>query len=210
MTARPATGFVASAFCLVLVACEPRPVELGFWMEDVAFTSPRLGRPISKAELATIHEIARSEIERAFAPYDVTVSASRNARFHVAVVPELKDGRLVRPGNNAGEARAVSGFGGSGSVNFEYVANGAMVFAPDDATPEEMIAALGRGIGRVAIHEFVHQLLPKVPIHDSKDPNSYEGNTPAIIEGYYGDLHWGLAAPFLDGRLKRRPPAARE
>ena len=45
-----------------------------------------------------------------------------------------------------------------------------MVFAPDDADRAAMIEALGRGIGRVAIHEFLHQLLPKKAIHDSRIP----------------------------------------
>jgi hypothetical protein len=89
-------------------------------------------------------------------------------------------------------------------VNFEYVANGAMVFSPDSASRETVIAALGRGIGRVAIHEFLHQLLPKQPIHDSKDSRSYEGNSPAIVEGYFGELHWDIAEPWLKARLKAR------
>ena len=155
-------------------------------------------------ELDTIDDTARAEIEHAFRDFEVSVTENRRARFRVVVLPELKDHRLRRTGSHAGESRAVSGFGGSGSVNFEYVANGAMVFAPDDATRAELIAALGRGIGRVAIHEFLHQLLPKVPIHDSRDVNSYEGNSPARIEGYFGDLRWDMAAPSLDARLKRR------
>ena len=44
----------------------------------------------------------------------------------------------------------------------------------------------------------------KSPIHDSKDIHSYEGNSPAIVEGYFGDVHWDIAAPWLDTRLKRR------
>jgi hypothetical protein len=204
MRRRVSIRFAIVSACLALAACEPRHVELGFWLEPVAFVSPRLGGGIARQEFKTIHEIARAEIEHAFRDYDVSVTANRNARFRVVVLPELKDHRLLRRGNHAGESRAVAGFGGSGSVNFEYVANGAMVFAPDDATRAEMIAALGRGIGRVAIHEFVHQLLPAAAIHDSRDPNSYEGNSPALIEGYFGELHWDLARPLLERRLKRR------
>jgi hypothetical protein len=66
-----------------------------------------------------------------------------------------------------------------------------------------VLAALGRGIGRVAIHEFLHQLLPKGATHGN-DRNSYEGNSPALIEGYFGELHWDIARPWLDARLKRK------
>ena len=194
----------ALCLCVSVASCSPRAAELGFWIEPVSYQSPRIGDPINAVELATIDRIARLEIATAFKDYDVTVTTNRNARFKVAVVAELKDQRLRRSGVNAGESRAVAGFGGSGAVNFEYVANGAMVFSPEHAARSTVIGSLGRGIGRVAIHEFLHQLLPKSPIHDSKDIHSYEGNTPAIVEGYFGELHWDIAARWLDARLKRR------
>jgi len=194
------------ALCLVCVAgCAPRPIELGFWLEPQSYQSPRIGDPITPGEYAMIDRVARAEITEAFKAYDVALTSNRSARFKVQVAPELKDMRyLRRSGTYAGESRAVAGFGGSGSVNFEFVANGAMVFAPEHANRVTVIEALGRGIGRVAIHEFLHQLLPKLPIHDSKDPRSYEGNTAAITEGYFGELHWDIAKPWLDERLKRR------
>ena len=191
-------------FCIGVIACGLRPVELGFWLEPLSFASPRIGEPISQAEYEIIEKVARGEIARAFEDFDVTVTANRHARYRVVVAPHLKDNRLLRPGTNAGESRAVAGFGGSGAVNFEYVANGAMVFSPDDASRATVIDAIGRGVGRVAIHEFLHQLLPKFAIHDSKDRESYEGNSPALIEGYFGDLHWDIAGPVLQQRLKRR------
>jgi hypothetical protein len=196
--------FLAASLCLVLASCGPRPVELGFWFEPVSFASPRIGKPVSPAEHQVIDKVARAEIAKAFEGFDVTVSSSPNARYRVVVVPQLKDHRLLRSGSNAGESRAVAGFGGSGAVNFEFVANGATVFAPDDASRAEVVEAIGRGVGRVAIHEFLHQLLPKFAIHDSKDRGSYEGNSPALIEGYYGDLHWDIARPALEQRMRRR------
>ena len=198
---------LATALCVGLAACSPRPraAELGFWFEPVSFVSPRIGEPISGVEFHTIDRTARAEIARAFEDFDVTVSSNQQARYRVVVVSHLNDTRLLhRSGTYAGESRAVAGFGGSGSVSFEYVANGAMVFAPDDASRASIVESIGRGIGRVAIHEFLHQLLPKVAIHDSKDKESYEGNSPALMEGYYGDLHWDLARPALDQRIKRR------
>lgn len=180
-------------------------MELGFWIEPQSYQSPRIGDPITAVEYATIDRVARAEIAKAFAGYDITLTSNHDARFKVAVLKTLVDERrLRRPGTYAGESRAVAGFGGSGAVNFEYVANGAMVFSPEQASRATVIEAIGRGIGRVAIHEFLHQLLPKAAIDGSKDPRSWEGNTAAIAEGYFGDLHWDIAAPWLKARLKPR------
>lgn len=191
--------------CISVIACGPRPVELGFWLEPLSFDSPRIGAPISPAEYEVIEKVARAEIAAAFEDFDVTVTANRQARYRVIVVPHLRDNRLLRrSGTYAGESRAVAGFGGSGAVSFEFVANGAMVFAPDDASRAGIVESIGRGVGRVAIHEFLHQLLPKFAVHDSKDRESYEGNSPALIEGYFGDLHWDIAVPELQRRLKPR------
>lgn len=174
-------------------------------MSTLTYQSPRIGEPITAAEFAVIDKVARAEIAGAFKDFDVVISARQDARFNVGVVPQLRDWRRLRgAGSHAGESRVVSGFGGSGSVNFEFIANGAMVFSPDDASRAEVIDALGRGIGRVAIHEFLHQLLPKRPIDDSRESRSYEGNSPALIDGYFGELHWGMARPWLNDRLKRR------
>lgn len=197
---------VLGACVVVGASCAPSRVELGFWMEPQTFQSSRLGGPITADEYLVIDRTARAEITAAFAEFDLAVSANRNARFRVVVLPEIRDMRLLRrTGTYAGESRAVAGFGGSGSVNFEYVANGAMVFSPDDASRATVIEALGRGIGRVAVHEFLHQLLPKSPIHDSTDVRSYEGNSPALVQGYFGDLHWDIARPWLGARLRAAP-----
>lgn len=200
----PLFELLALCLCVSAASCSPRPAELGFWIERVSFQSPRIGDPITSEEFGTIDRVAREEIATAFKDYDVTITTNHDARFKVAVLAELKDQRLKRSGVNAGESRAVAGFGGSGAVSFEYVANGAMVFSPEHAARATVIEALGRGVGRVAIHEFLHQLMPKAPIHDSKDVRSYEGNSPALLDGYFGELHWGIARPWLDERLKAR------
>jgi hypothetical protein len=193
------------SLCAVLAACTPRPVELGFWLTPLSYQSPRIGGPITQQEFARIDQVARAEIAEAFKEFDVTITANRDARFKVGVVPQLRDwGHTASMGNWAGESRAMAGFGGAGAVNFEFVANGAMVFAPEDASRAELIEAIGRGVGRVAIHEFAHQLLPKRPIDGSADNSSYEGNSAAMREGYYGQLHWDIARPWLEARLKRK------
>jgi hypothetical protein len=67
---------------------------------------------------------------------------------------------------------------------------------------EVMIEAIGRGIGRAAVHEFTHQLLPTAPIHDSTDVSSYEYQSATRREQYFGELHWDLARPLLQERLR--------
>ena len=197
---------VASSILIVAAtaACSRGPVELGFWIEPVSYSSPRLGEPISKAELATIELIARHEIRKAFVPFGALVTGNRKARFVVRVVTSIKDEQLKRTGDVAGASRGIAGLGGSGRVSFNYLANGAMVFSPETASRAEVIAAVGRGLGRVAIHEFLHEILPKLPIHDSRDARTYEGNSPALVEGYFGELHWGIAERELEKRLRRR------
>lgn len=191
--------------CVFAVSCTRGPIEVAFWIEPVSFSSPRIGAPITSAELAKIESVARAEIATAFDRFQLTMSSDRHARYRVRVVQQLFDRRFRhREASVAGASRGAAGFGGSGEVNFEFVANGAMVFAPQAASRSEVIEALGRGVGRVAIHEFLHQLLPKAPIDDRADPRSYEGSSAASIEGYWGDLHWGIAGPLLEERVGRR------
>ena len=53
---------VAGSVAVLLSACGPRAVEVGFWFEPVTFTSTRLGAAISAGELAAIEALARAEI----------------------------------------------------------------------------------------------------------------------------------------------------
>jgi hypothetical protein len=187
------------------VSCARGPVELGFWMEPISYASTRIGAPLSADDFATIDAIARTEIASAFARFNVRVSNRRGARYHVRVVQKLVDERFRRrDANVAGESRGMAGFGGSGAVSFEFLAGGAIVYAPDDAGRAEVIEAIGRGIGRSAVHEFTHQLLPRAPIHESRDRGSYEFESVARTEQYFGDMHWDLAKPLLHERLRAR------
>ena len=63
-----------------------------------------------------------------------------------------------------------------------------------------MIDAIGRGVGRAAVHEFTHQLLPRVSIH-STNVRSYEYASAARPEQYFGDIQWDLALPLLQKRI---------
>ena len=195
--------FATASLCLALAACGPRDVELGFWFEPVTFTSSRLGAPISNDELAAIETLARAEIARAFQDFDVVLTANRNARYKVNVVQQLQDGRMLRRKVDvAGQSRFIAGLGGSGAVSFNFVASGATVYAPDTADRATVLEALGRAIGRTAVHEFAHQLAPRTPIHDTRVPNSYENGTTSAAQ-YFGDMDWDIARPELEQRLKR-------
>jgi hypothetical protein len=193
--------------CVVIAGCAscarpaPRTVEAGFWFDPVTFDSNRLGGPLTGDETRRIEEVARAELSAAFQGLHVAFSDRRDARYRVRVMQELLDLRFRRPVGVAGQSRAVPGFGGSGAVSFDFVANGAMSYAPAGATRASMVEAIGRGVGRTAVHEFTHQLLPKVSIHDSRDQASYEFASAARPAQYYGDIHWDLAWPLLRDRL---------
>ena len=197
---------VACSVCIsVTVGCARGPIELGFWVEPVSYASPRLGDPISGTELAAIEALAHAEIATAFERFNVVVSGNRQARYHVRVVQRLFDQRFrSREVSIAGESRGAARLGGSGAVSFDFLAGSAMVYAPEDVDRAELIAAIGRGIGRSAVHEFAHQLLPSTPIHDSRDRASYEFESAARMEQYFGDMRWAVAQPLLEDRLGLR------
>ena len=96
------------------------------------------------------------------------------------------------------------GLGGQSEVSFLFLASGAVAQASDEATRAELLEAIGRGIGRTAVHELTHQLLPQAPIHDSTDIRSYEYDSAARHEQYFGEMHWALARPLLEQRLGAR------
>lgn len=176
---------------------QPRRADLGFWFEEVAFESVRLGGALTAADVATIRSTAASEVAHAFDGLAVHISDRRDARYRVRVVQEVRDLRFRRAVGVAGESRAVTGFGGSGSVSFFFLASSAMAYAPPGADRAALLAAIGRGVGRSAVHEFTHQLLPTAPIHASKDAGSYEYASAARPAQYVGSMHWDLAWPLL-------------
>jgi hypothetical protein len=193
-----------AAYTLASPRFRPASVEAGFWFEAVAFDSSRLGSPLTAAEIVTIQSVARRELRDAFAGLPIVVSDRRDARYTLRVVQEVRDLRFRRAVGVAGQSRGIAGFGGSGSVSFDFLANGAMAWAPDDADRADLVAAIGRGIGRTAVHEFTHQLLPTAPIHDSRDDQSYEFASAARRAQYFGPMHWDLAWPLLHQRIARR------
>lgn len=193
----------AAAVWLLARPSGPRTIDIGFWFEAGVHEAAGPERAITSGELVAIDAVARSELARAFAGMRMTLSDSRRARYRISVVPRLRDRRLVRDIDVAGESRAVSGLGGSGAVSFSFLASGASACAPEDADRTAVVEAIGRGIGRTAAHELVHQMFPGAPIHDSRDVRSFEYYSAARCEQYFGEMHWDLAGPLLRARFGR-------
>lgn len=185
--------------------CQPQPLELGFWFENVSFASPVLGGRITDADLQNIERIARAELHTAFDGLTLTLSDSRHTPYRVRVVQEVFAPTLNRKSAVAGETRGLPGLGGLGAVNFSYFAAGAIVFAPAGATREEIVAGIGRGLGRGAVHEFAHQLVRRVELHASRDRGSYEYYAASRVEQFYGPMHWDTAGPALKERFGIAP-----
>ena len=195
-----------------LVACtmseprRPHTVALGFWFEPVSYTSPVLEGPVTASDIAIIETIARAEVATAFQGMNITISDRRDARYVVQVVQDLLDQRMrLRKVSVAGESRVIRGFGGRGAVNFTYMAGAAIVYAPASASRREIVDGIGRGIGRAAVHEFTHQLLPHAPIDGTHNRLSYEYGAASRPEQYFGTLHWDLAGPLLAAKFKAAP-----
>jgi hypothetical protein len=180
-----------------------RPIEAGFWFEPVTVQSNALGGAVTAGDRAAIEVVARAELGRAFAGLPITISDRRDATFRVRVIQEVRDRRLRGNWGVAGESFAVPGLGGQSSVSFLFLASGAVAQAPPDTPRREILEAIGRGIGRTAAHELAHLLLPQKPIHDSADIRSYEYESAARHEQYFGEMHWALARPWLEDRLRR-------
>jgi hypothetical protein len=177
--------------------------QAGFWFEDVTFEVPHLraagyGGPLTDEEKQTIERIALAELRAAFAGLRIVFSDNRNAHYRVCVVQQYPEGRGT---GAAGQSRAVRVVGGNGSVNFLMLASQAISHAPPGTDRAAIVTAIGTGIGRAAVHEFAHQIIPGVPIHNSKDDRSYEFGFSSRPGQYYGEMHWDIGWPALFAKL---------
>jgi len=195
---------LAAALMVVAAGCARRTPSAGFWYSDKTFALPahaaaRLGGPLTDGELASSEAISRREVERAFTGLNIRVNDDPSAFWRVGVVDSLpRRGPLP----NAGESMPLGWMGGAGAVSFELVALKAIQYAPDGASRQAIVEAIGRGIGHVAVHEFAHQILNTSAVHNKEDEHSYEYPSPDRSSQYYGDLHWTTARPFLEQKLR--------
>lgn len=195
---------LAAALTVGSSGCARHTPSAGFWYSDKAFTLPghaaaTLGGRLTDRELASIEAVSRSEVQRAFDGLNIRVNDDPSAFWRVGVVESLpRRGPLP----NAGESMPLGWMGGVGAVSFELVALKAIQYAPDGASRQAIVEAIGRGIGHVAVHEFAHQILNTSAVHNKEDEQSYEYPSPDRSAQYYGDLHWTTARPFLEQKLR--------
>jgi hypothetical protein len=194
----------ATAWGLLPIGQRPAATA-GFWFEPVTFESRVLGGSLTAADIDAIVTVAREELAIAFEGFRITLSDRRDARYRVRVVQELVSATMHRKTWIAGHS-FVTGSGGTGEVSFLYFASGAQVYAPREPR-SELIAAIGRGIGRGAAHEFAH--LIGYAAHSS-DRGSYEYHSASRPEQYSGPMHWDAVEPLLAKRLGRRQISAPE
>ena len=185
-------------------------VTAGFWFEDgMTFElhdPKRIGGPLTTDEQHRIVTIARREVEHAFAEFRIHVNDRKDAFYRVAVSQIIRPSRrsTARYSGASGQSMVFGPLGGSGVVNFYLLAAQAMAFAPAAATRAEIVDAMGRGVGRAAVHEFAHQILPHGPMHNTGDEASYEFGTSHRVAQYYGEMRWSVAYAKLRERLARR------
>jgi hypothetical protein len=193
-----------AAFSAWSIRAGDRAISAGFWFDEAAGhamdgVTDRLGGPMTAPELRRIESLARAELRVAFANTRLMLGDSPAANYRVRVVRDLGGGaRSLLP--VAGASRPLPGRRGIGEVNFGAIANAAVAYAPADAARETIIDAIGRGIGRSAVHEFAHQILVKFELHDTADRRSYEYED-LRPEHFYGDVHWSIAAKALQDRI---------
>lgn len=184
-------------------------VQAGLWFDDVTFAVTvldRRGEPFTEAERQQIVDEARAACAQAFAAWRLEVVEASRAHYRVRVVQRFQARRMRTFA--VAESRVVGPLGGEGAVDFTAMADAALSVAPAGTSRAELVAAIGRGIGRVAAHELAHQILPHVDFHRSTDPASYDFSNVYRPGQFFGPMHWDLAGPRLDGALGRRTDTA--
>ena len=200
-------SLVVAANCATAchLAASDRLIHASFWFDgvtpaSVSVVSERLRTPLTSADLLAIESTARRELQIAFEHTRLQFTRSPKPVFRVRVVPQPEHGRSFPA---AGESRAFGGILGNGTVNFNIVALSALAYADRSSDREALVHAIGRGVGRTAVHEFAHQILGPAGMDGSADRLSYEhGDLRA--EHFYAQLHWGPAAVRLHQRIGLR------
>jgi hypothetical protein len=200
-----AAAVIVAVLCLALFRGARAGVDVGFWSEEIPFTfsvavTEALGGPLTASEIDTIRHISRDEFTGAFSGLKVAFTDSRQERLTVVVqrsIQRRKGQRLP----NAGETFAMGPFGARSVIDFTEVLMAAIAHAPAGATRQQLVTGIGRGVGRVAVHELAHGILGAGAMDNRTDDHSYEYFTHNRPSQYYGKLHWGRAWPVLVERV---------
>lgn len=186
-------------------------VAAGFWFDEVTFDAPALaavhGGPLSADERATVQGVARAELAAAFAGLRLDVTSSRTAHYRVRVVQAFPPRQAIH-GMAVAESRVLGALGGEGAISYSTLAGMAVRLAPPGASRADLVAAIGRGIGRVAAHELAHQILPRGDLHATTDVASYDFGAVDRPGQFFGPMHWDLAGPRLRAALGPRTGGA--
>jgi hypothetical protein len=216
----PATGVIGaiaviatmSVFAVVRWHASRSTIDAGFWYDDGSFElsvddAAKLGGPLTAEEIATIRQLSRTEVERALADLRINVTENQNAFWRVSVVGTMRSNPTFKfPFAAAGESHVFGPLGSWGSVGFLVLAHNAIEYAPPSAPRHDIVAGIGRGIGRAAVHEFAHQALgvDNVSHIDNRtDRTSYEYGNADRPSQYYGELRWTTAWPVLQQKFGR-------
>ncbi len=200
-----AAAVIVAVLCVVLFRGPRAGVDVGFWYEEFPFTfseavTAPLGGPLTSSEVDAIRQISRREFTQAFSGLKVAFTDSRQARLTVVVqlsIPRRKGQRLP----NAGETFAMGPFGSRSVIDFTEVLMAAMAHAPAGTTREQLVTGIGRGVGRVAVHELAHGILGAGAMDNQTDDHSYEYFTHNRPSQFFGELHWSRAWPVLVERV---------
>jgi hypothetical protein len=202
-----AAAGVVAILCAALACRAPRKAfDVGFWYDEFPFTfseavTAALGGPLANSDIDAIKRISRDELTRAFSGLEVTFTDSRDALWTIRVQLALERRRGQKL-PNAGETFAMGPLGSRSVVDFTEVLMAAIAHAPGGTTREELVAGIGLGIGRVAVHELGHAILGTAGSMDNRtDERSYEYFTHNRPSQYYGELHWAGAWPMLVERV---------
>ena len=101
--------------------CGPTTATAGFWYDDSVIALPahvaeKLGGLLTEAELESIKQLSRTEVERAFTGLNIRIVDDASAFWRVVVVRSLP---AKGPLPNAGESMPLGFMGGSGAVSFD-------------------------------------------------------------------------------------------
>ena len=196
---------IVAALCVFVFRGARTGVDVGFWYEEFPFTfseavTAALGGPLTSSEVDEIRQISRNELTRAFSGLKVAFTDSKRAPVTVVVqlsIQRRKGQRLP----NAGETFAMGPLGARSVIDFTEVLMAAMAHAPAGTTRQQLVAGIGRGVGRVAVHELAHGILGAGAMDNQTDDHSYEYFTHNRPSQYYGELHWAHAWPVLVERV---------
>lgn len=207
-----AIAAVATTSAVIAWRAANTTIEAGFWWEDAPFAlSPddarKIGGRLRADELSHIRRLSRAEVERAYRDLRIAISGNHHAFWRVAVIGNpitATRNHTTNPFSLAGQSHVFGPLGGSGSVAFAILAHNAIEYAPVGAARAQMVDAIGRGVGRAAVHELAHQALGTdnlLHIDNRTDEHSYEYGNADRAAQYYGELRWTTAWPVLEEKF---------